>query len=369
VDDTHVVSVTLVTLGDPHSLTGGYLYHRRMAALAPDNEARVEFVSVPDVVFPLGAAAGLAVLHRIARQHPDVLLLDSIAAGFLAPWLPVRWPRVPVVGMLHQPPGGIDHGRVRTAMQAVLDRAAYRSTARLLVASTALADELVATGCARARLRVVPPGRDVAPAATGLPADARHGRRAAFLSVGNWVARKGLLDLLEALSRLPEEAITLHLVGDTGSDPAYAAAVRARIAAPDLASRVVVHGPLPTEQVAALYQATDAFVLASSREPYGTVYGEAMAAGRPVIGYAAGNLPHLARDGKEGLVVPPGNVEALAGALRRLADDEGLRIHLGNAARRRAAGLPTWQESAALLFGELRDVASQNARESRRAQS
>jgi hypothetical protein len=112
VDDTHVLSVTLVTLGNPHTLTGGYLYHRRMAALAPDNEVRVDFVSVPDVVFPLSAAAGLAVLRRIARQHPDVLLLDSIAAGFLAPWLLLRWPRMPVVGMLHQPPGGIDHGRI-----------------------------------------------------------------------------------------------------------------------------------------------------------------------------------------------------------------------------------------------------------------
>jgi glycosyltransferase involved in cell wall biosynthesis len=353
-----VLTVTLVTLGDPHMLTGGYLYHRRMAVLAPDNDARVDFVSVPVRVFPLSAAAGLPVLRRIARQHPDVLLLDSIAAGFLAPWLPLRWPRMPVVGMLHQPPGGLDHGPVRTAVQAFLDRATYRSTARLLVASAALADELAATGVPRSRLRVVPPGRDVAPEPVEVPTDVRHGRRAAFLSVGNWVARKGLLDLLEALSRLPDDAATLHLVGDTASNSAYAAAVRARIAAPDLAERVVVHGPLPTGHVAALYQATDAFVLASSREPYGTVYGEAMAAGRPVAGYAAGNLPHLARDGSEGLVVPPGNVEALATALRRLADDEALRIRLGQAAWRRAAGFPTWQESAAVLFAELHDVAS-----------
>jgi glycosyltransferase involved in cell wall biosynthesis len=357
-----VLIVSLVTLGDPSTLTGGYLYHQRIAALAPQYDARVEFVSVPTAPFPLPAVAGPLVLGRIARRRPHVLLLDSIAAAFLAPWLTLRWPRTPVIGMLHQPPGGIDHAPVRRVVQAFLDRWAYRSASRLLVASAALADDLADMGYSRARLRVVPPGRDVAPARGTSPGDLRLGRRTALLSVGNWVARKGLLDLLDALARLPDDAATLHLVGDPDTEPAYAARVRTRLAAPELAGRVVVHGPLPVEQVAALYAAADAFVLASRREPYGTVYGEAMAAGLPVVGYAAGNLPHLATDGGEGLVVRPGDVEALAAALRRLVDDEALRARLGQAAGRRAAALPTWRDSAARLFGELRAVVDGPAR-------
>ena len=355
-DDRQVLMVSLVTLGDPSTLTGGYLYHQRIAALADGFDARVEFVSVPAAPFPLPVTAGPLVLRRLARQRPDVVLLDSIAAAFVAPWLPARRPRVPVVGMLHQPPGGIDHAPGRRAVQARLDRWAYRSSTRLLVASEALADDLVAAGVPRGQLRVVPPGRDVAQAHGEPPGDLRHGRRVALLSVGNWVARKGLLDLLDALARLPDDAATLHLVGDPDAEPPYAARVRARLARPNLAGRVVGHGPLPVEQVAALYAAADAFVLASTREPYGTVYGEAMAAGLPVVGYAAGNLPHLARDGQEGLVVPPGDVAALASALQRLAADEALRARLGSAAAARAAGFPTWQDSAAQLFAELRDV-------------
>jgi glycosyltransferase involved in cell wall biosynthesis len=53
---------------------------------------------------------------------------------------------------------------------------------------------------------------------------------------------------------------------------------------------------------AALYRAADVFVLAASREPYGTVWGEAMASGLPVIGWRVGNLPHLAKDEREGLL-------------------------------------------------------------------
>jgi glycosyltransferase involved in cell wall biosynthesis len=362
VDDPHGLMLSLITLGDPATLTGGYLYHQRIAALAPRFGARVRFVSVPAAPFPLPVATGPWILRQVARQRPDVVLLDSIAAGYVGPWLPLRRPRTPVAAILHQPPGGIDHGRARTAAQALLDRWAYRPAVRLLAASAALADDLAAAGLPRDRLTVVPPGRDVAPTPGPPPGDLRLGRRAALLSVGNWVARKGLLDLLEAVSRLPDGALTLHLVGDPDTEPGYAARVRARLAAPDLAGRVVAHGPVSIAAVAAFYRAADAFALASSREPYGTVYGEAMAFGLPVAGYAAGNLPHLARDGEEGLVVPPGDVPALAAALRRLADDEGLRTRLGTAAARRAATFPTWEDTAGLLFGELRAVVRESAR-------
>jgi glycosyltransferase involved in cell wall biosynthesis len=354
--------VSLITLGDPATLTGGYLYHQRIAALAPRFDAQVRFVSVPAARFPLPLAAGPWVLRRLARQRPHLVLLDSIAAGYLGPWLAARRPHTPVVAILHQPPGGIDHGRARTTTQAILDRWAYRAASRLLAASAALADDLEAAGLPRARLTVVPPGRDVAPSPGPPPGDLRRGRRAALLSVGNWVTRKGLLDLLEAVSRLPEDAVTLHLVGDPDAEPGYAVRVRARLAAPDLAGRVVVHGPLPVAQVSAFYAAADVFALASSREPYGTVYGEAMAAGLPVVGYGAGNLPHLARDGEEGLVVPPGNVAALTAALRRVAGDEELRTRLGRAAGRRATAFPTWEETAARLFGELRAVVAESQR-------
>jgi glycosyltransferase involved in cell wall biosynthesis len=150
----------------------------------------------------------------------------------------------------------------------------------------------------------------------------------------------------------------LHLVGDDRADPRYRRAVLERLARRGLTGRVVVHGPVSREQVAGLYQAADVFVLASTKEPYGTVYGEAMAAGLPVVGWQAGNLPNLARHGKEGLAVPPGDVPALAAALQRLSEDEGVRLRMADAAKRRAESFPTWEDSAAALFAALREAAA-----------
>jgi glycosyltransferase involved in cell wall biosynthesis len=350
---TRILTVSLVTLGDPGRLTGGYRYHRRMAELAPSYGAIVDFVSFPDRPFPLPALAGPAVL---GQANADVLVLDSIAAAFLGPWL--RRQRVtPIVGSLHQPPGGIDHGPVRRALQAPLDRWAYRRARLLIVASKALGSEVAAQGYPPSRIRVVPPGRDLPPPSAHPPVDLRRGRRTSLLCVANWVERKGILDLLEATARLPDRLATLHLAGDDQADPRYGARVRARLARPDLAGRVVVHGPVPAEQVAVLYRDADVFVLPSLREPFGTVWGEAMAAGLPVVGWRAGNLPHLATDGREGLLVIPGDITGLSDALRRLATDEDLRRSLAAAAGRRAATRPTWAQSADLFFAALREAA------------
>ena len=348
--------VALLTLGDPGRLTGGYLYHLRMAEAAPRHGSRIEFVSLPERPFPLALADGPRALRRAERLGADALLLDSIAAAFVGPWLAIRAPRLPLLGTLHQPPGGIDHGPARTRVQAVLDRLAYRRARRLLLASEWLEEQFARQGWRRDRLRVVPPGRDVAGLAEPLAEDLRRGRRAAFLAVGNWMERKDFHSLLEAFARLPGEAATLHLAGDDKIEPAYTARLRARMARPDLAGRVVAHGPLRKEQVAALYQAADAFVLPSRKEPYGTVWGEAMAFGLPVVGWRAENLPYLAEHEREALMVPVGDVAGLASALERLAFDEELRRRLGEAARARALGRPTWEESAALFFGSIREV-------------
>ena len=130
--------------------------------------------------------------------------------------------------------------------------------------------------------------------------------------------------------------------------------MRARCAAPDLAGRVVSHGPVSRDEVAALYRAADAFVLPSHRETYGTVYGEALAAGLPVVGWRAGNLPHLVEDGREGVVLPPGDVAGLTRALQRLGVDDRWRAQLSAAALERGTRLPTWDDTAVAFFGALR---------------
>jgi glycosyltransferase involved in cell wall biosynthesis len=349
-----MLRASLITLGDPERLTGGYLYHRRMADAAADHDARLRFESCPEVVFPFGVFAARRALRR-AERDVDVVVIDSIAAAETAPW--TRTIDVPLVAMLHQVPGGIDHGPLRSRVQSRLDERAYRRARILMVASDSLADDVRARGFPAQKVRVVPPGRDPARQVGPIP-DLRAGRRAAVLCVGNWIPRKGILDALDAMARLPPGVATLHLVGDTDTDPRYAARVRTRLRDRGLADRVVVHGPRPSAEVAAMYEAADVFVLPSTKEPYGTVLGEALAAGLPVVGWDAGNLPRLATNGKEAIILPVGDIAGLSAAIEELTTNEERRDAMAQAARRRGSALPTWDDTAQRFFSTLRDAAS-----------
>src|ERR1700693_1029336 len=99
-----LTAAALLTLGDPGRLTGGYLYHRRLAELAPRHHARLDFVSFPDRPFPLALLDAPSAMRQVRKTSADVIVLDSIAAAFCGPWFALQPPPLPVVGMLHQPP-------------------------------------------------------------------------------------------------------------------------------------------------------------------------------------------------------------------------------------------------------------------------
>ena len=340
-----VLTVSLVTRGSPEQPTGGHLYHQRIAASAPAHQACVEFVQASTWRNPLRATRGLPVI-------------DSITAWSVAPWLWGRPPTGAIAAIVHQPPGGIDHGAFRAALQRPLDQSLYRRCALVIAASTALGDELADRhGVPAERIEVVEPGSDL-PVPTSPPADLRRGRRLAVLTVANWLPNKGIVDLLDAVAGLPADTVTLHLVGSDELDHAYAGRVRARLGAPDLVGRVIVHGALGRHDVAAMYRDADAFVLPSRLETYGTVYAEALRAGLPTVGCRSGNLRNLITEGQEGCLLPPGDVTALRDVLGRLATDEGWRATLAAAACRRGCLLPAWEDTAAAFFGALRGLSS-----------
>src|SRR5207247_3320322 len=106
-----------------------------MARAAPGYGAEIRFCSIPDRSWPL-AMATAARAFRAASERSDAILLDSLAAAFVTPWI-ARSP-APVIAVLHQPPGGVGHGCIRSLLQGALYRLSYRLVSGLLAAGQSL---------------------------------------------------------------------------------------------------------------------------------------------------------------------------------------------------------------------------------------
>jgi glycosyltransferase involved in cell wall biosynthesis len=333
-----VLGAVVLTRGSPGGLSGGHLYQRRMADAATAHGVAMRF-------------APASLWRRPPRA--DVLVIDSIAAWRLAPWVlarrPPRW-----VAAVHQRPGGVDGGRLGRRLHRRIDAFVYRRCDVVVAVSRPLADDLVRhAGVSRRRVRVVEPGCDLRPSPSSPPRG--PGGPVVFLSVANWLPNKGVLELLAAFERLPAGALSLHLVGRNDVDARYARRIRMKLDRPGLRDRVVVHGAVDHAGIADLYASADAFVTTSAAESYGTACAEALAMGLPVVGWRLPHMDQLVTDGVEGCLVEPHDIDALAGALERLARDSEWRRQLADGARHRGSTLPTWDDTARRFFAALGD--------------
>lgn len=194
----------------------------------------------------------------------------------------------------------------------------------ILVPSDHIAGWLTRHGTPSHRVRVVPYAADTSRfVPTAKPAATRD--RCTFLFTGGIVQRKGIKYLLEAWRKVKRPGWTLQLLGGLPADPAPLAPYR---------DDVEWLGRVGHAEVPALMAAADAFVFPSLFEGSAVVTYEALACGLPSIVTAASGS--VVRNGLDGLLVPPAEVEPLAEAIERLGNDPALRSEMAASARGRA---------------------------------
>lgn len=341
-----VGSVAFAVPGDLATLTGGYAYDRRMIAELERLGWTIDLVNLGDG-FPRPSQeqrqAARERLMAIPAGRP--IVIDGLAYGVLPDVTSELSARHSLIALVHHPLA-LESGL--SAAQAeelrVSERAALADARHVVVTSATTARLLAADyGVAADRIIVACPGSDPAPAAQG-----SNDGIVRLLAIGAVVPRKGFDVLVAALATLPDLRWHLTIAGDRRRDSQAAAQLDADIARHKLADRVAVLGAVPAERIAELYAGADLFVLASRFEGYGMVFSEAIAHGLPVIGTSAGAIPETVPAGA-GVLVAPGDIPALATALRRAIDNPDERRRMATCARTAAQALPSWQQSAKLF--------------------
>ena len=320
--DGHAVEVVTTRLVDLHRRPSA---HSRTELV---DGVRVHYLATPFSYRWMGITPTLPVeLERLER--PDVvhvLGFRDVVSTVVSDWARVRG--VPYVFE----PLGMFRARLRKiGLKRTLDATLYRgvagSAATVVVSSEREADDVVAGGIARTRVRVrgngfpdpgsMPPPRGVLRRDLDLPADAPI-----VLYVGRIASGKGIEHLLGAARALPE--IQLVLVGP---DDRHGAIDLVRAAQADLRTAGRVHALGATDEPPLhLYREATVLCLPSAGESFGMAAAEAAAAGTPVVVTDRCGIAGFFKEG-EALVVPYDEA-SVVDALRRVLSDASLRTSL-----------------------------------------
>jgi len=309
-------------------ISGGYLYNARMA-----EHGLWQLRDVPPEQLPT--------LHtQLPAEQP--LLLDSI---WLTEAHAPAFDRLSAGGrtlgvMLHSLPSLItaaESGRAAPSGPSAFERERLERLGLVLVPGRHYADLLA--GC-RTRIVIAEPGID-----DGWRAAPRHRQGPCRLvSVGAATPRKGFLDVAEVLRELDPADYEWRVLGSLDVDREYAGELARRTAS---LPGVQLLGQQPPAEVQRLVRSSDVLVMPSYDENQPLVLVEAMAASVPSVAYAAGAARHMLAHGREGFITEIGDRPALALALRRLLEQEDLRLAMANACWERQASIPSWPQAVA----------------------
>ncbi|HET9872289.1 MAG TPA: glycosyltransferase family 4 protein [Propionibacteriaceae bacterium] len=330
---------------DPTRPSGGNRYdHRVCQALA----AAGWTVNIHPVAgsWPWPDVVARQALARLIHDIPDgaAMLVDGLIASTVPAVLVPEARRLRLVVLLHMLLGDDPPGH-RVVDADTGESAVLAAASQIVVPSVWMRERLLTRyPVESARVHVAEPGVDVAHRVSGTEAGDR------LLCVAAVTAHKGHDLLVSALAANADRQWGCAFVGTVHREPEFVRSLRRQAEVAGIGERICFLGARTGGELDQAYASADLLVLASRAESYGMVVTEALARGLPVIATAVGGVPEaLGRTssaGRPGLLVRPGDRQALAEALADWLGHADLRQQLRSAARERRTTLSGWTSTA-----------------------
>jgi len=350
--------VGLIIYGKLETLTGGYLYDRKLVEYLRAQGDRVEVISLVrrNYCSHLTDNASRPLLRRLLEAKFDILIQDELnhPSLFLVNPKLKRRLHYPIVTLVHllrsseSRPAWLNrlYGAVERKYFKTLDGAIFNCNTTRATVEHLLGGDFPGV--------VAYPGRDnfdygFSPEKVARRALQPGPLRIIFLA--NVVPGKGLNTLIEALGQMPPGSWRLMVVGSLTMDPSYSHGIRNQIARAGLSDYVELVGAVPNHEVPDYLGRNQILVVPSRYEALGIVYLEAMGLGLPVIATTAGGAHEVVSHREAGFLTPPGDANMLALYLRQIDQDRERLVEMGLAAYKRVNAHPTWDQS----FGRIRD--------------
>ena len=347
------MKIGLVIYGSLDTVSGGYLYDRKIVEHLRRQGDQVEVLSLPrrNYVRHLGDNFSSDLRRRIEAGGFDLLIEDELNHPSLF-WLnhkiKARLP-YPIVSIVHHLRSSEARPALENRLYRQVEKRYLRSVDAFIFNSEATRRTVESlTGMQATSVIAHPAGNQLNPAVTQAEVRSRAYKPGPLrlLFLGNVISRKGIHILLQSLDRIRNQDWTLSIVGSLQADPGYARSIRRQSTRLELEDRVEFLGALPADELARRMCCSHLLVVPSFHEGFGIAYLEGMGFGLPAIATTGGGAAEIITHGENGFLAPPGDPEALAAQLHRVLGDRDLLASLSLAALRRYEQQPTWQETA-----------------------
>jgi len=338
------MKIGLVIYGELDTLSGGYLYDRKLVEHLRSCGDTVEILSLPwrnyfahltdNLHFRFTADLDLLIQDEL--NHPSLITANRKPNPF------------PVISLVH-------HLRISEQFPA-WQKAIFKFVEKRYLESVdgyifnsettkGVVEGLV--GEAKPNIVAFPPTDSHDSEMTAQQIERRAAQTGLFriIFVGNLIPRKGLDTLLRAVNNL-RFGVHVDVVGSLDMDARYALQMKRLAAIAHPQSRIMFHGPLRDQDLSALFGSADVLVVPSLYEGFGIVYLEGMGFGLPAIGTNQGAAGEIIAEGETGFLISPGDAERLAGYLERLATNKGELLRMSLNAFHRYQLQPSWSDTA-----------------------
>lgn len=347
------MKIGLVIYGSLDTLTGGFLYDKRLVSHFRSKGHEVKVFSLPWRNYPRHlldnyrkklisslCSANLSILIQDELNHPSLVRLNRKLK-----------PRIdcPVISIVHHLRCSEVRSSVMNSLYRYVEKSYLSSLDGMICNSNTTRKVVEALDLPDKPGIVAHPGRDSIRDNIDddfISSRAQNNGPLRILFVGSVIPRKELHTLLLALSRLRSQDWRLDIVGSFEADRKYSRQVLRLINEKRLQDSVRILGPLNHDDLTACYVENHLLAVPSSYEGFGIVYLEAMGFGLPSIASNVGAAHEIVSDGVNGFLVTPGHVEAIQQHIENLNRDRQKLTRMGMFALQRYTNHPTWEQTA-----------------------
>ena len=285
--------IALLIYGNLETVSGGYLYDRKLVEHLRRQGDQVEIISIPWRSYPLLLTDNFSasLFHRLQNLQVDILLQDELnhPSLFLLNQRLRKEIKYPLVSIVHHLRSSEQRSTWQNILYKAIEKAYLKSVDALIFNSQATQKAVLKRNASlkdKPSLIALPAGDRFKPAWDLLNIQKRTDQpgQLNIVFIGNLIPRKGLDTLLKALKNLPAHLWELNVIGSLDVDPFYAQKMQKLVSKLDMKERVKFLGTVPDTLIAQTLSNSHLLAVPSSYEGFGIVYLEGMSFGLPAIG-------------------------------------------------------------------------------------